>query len=203
MNDLFSSCPAPNVLPYDGMSVYLGPVLAEADAAAFFTELRDGIPWRQEEVVLFGKRILTARKVAWFGDEPYAYAYSGSSKTALPWTDEVRDLKSRVEAASGEVFNSCLLNFYHDGKDGMGGHSDDERTLEPEAAIASVSLGACRKFRFKHKRTGETVSLMLENGSLLVMKGRTQSHWLHCLPKSAVITQPRINLTFRRMRQGH
>jgi alkylated DNA repair dioxygenase AlkB len=104
-----------------------------------------------------------------------------------------------VERFSGDHFNSCLLNLYHDGSEGMGWHSDDERALGKDSSIASVSLGVERKFSFRHKETRETLSVMLEPGSLLVMKGATQRHWQHCVPKTKKVTTPRINLTFRSM----
>ncbi|MEY4484578.1 MAG: hypothetical protein RL693_2030, partial [Verrucomicrobiota bacterium] len=127
----------------------------------------------------------------------FSYTYSGTTKQALVWTEELRELKVLVEKFSGTSFNSCLLNLYHDGDEGMAWHSDDEKSLGRNTTIASLSFGAERKFCFKHKRTQQTVSLMLESGSLLVMKDATQSYWLHRLPKSAKIKTPRINLTFR------
>jgi alkylated DNA repair dioxygenase AlkB len=136
--------------------------------------------------------------MACFGDVPYAY--SGALKTPLPWTGKLLELKEMVQSSSGRFFNSCLLNYYADGGEGMGWHSDDEKSLVSNAAIASLSLGAPRNFRFKHRRTGETVSVLLENGSLLLMEGETQTHWVHCLPKSKRILEPRINLTFRLMK---
>jgi alkylated DNA repair dioxygenase AlkB len=108
-------------------------------------------------------------------------------------------LKATVEERCGTIFNSCLLNLYHDGREGMGWHSDDEKSLVRDGCIASMSFGAERKFSFRHKRTKETVSLVLEDGSLLVMAGTTQTHWHHQLPKSAKAGTPRINLTFRTM----
>jgi alkylated DNA repair dioxygenase AlkB len=125
------------------------------------------------------------------------YTYSNSTKQALPWTNELSYLKQIVEKYAGIKFNSCLLNLYHNGNEGMGWHSDDEGSLGKNNTIASLSFGAERKFSFKHKRTKQIVSLVLEHGSLLVMKGTTQSNWLHSLPKSKNRTQPRINLTFR------
>ena len=116
---------------------------------------------------------------------------------ALPWTNELRVLKKMVEKETGENFNSCLLNLYHDGSEGMAWHSDGETDLEKNGAIASLSFGAERKFCFKHKKTKETVSLILQHGSLLVMKDETQSYWLHRLPPTKKIDHPRINLTFR------
>jgi alkylated DNA repair dioxygenase AlkB len=147
--------------------------------------------------VIFGKRIVTKRKVAWFADGGRSYAYSGTMKLAHPWTEHLLFLKSTAERVSGATCNSCLLNLYHDGGEGMGWHSDDERSLAPSAPILSMSFGAERKFSFRHKRTRETVSVSLENGSLLMMAGETQIHWHHQLPKSAKVSSPRVNLTFR------
>ena len=198
--DLFRNDPTHNLLPCDGTVNYHGPILDAAEADDLFTALHNNVPWKNDEAIIFGRHIITARKVAWYGDANYPYTYSGTTKEALIWNDELRALKSLVERFTGASFNSCLLNLYHDGKEGMAWHSDDESALAKDSAIASVSFGAERKFSFKHKRTGETVSLVLENGSLLVMKDATQRNWLHCLPKSAKVTSPRINLTFRIMR---
>ena len=195
--DLFAPDPDTNLLPYDGVVHYLGPVMQADEAANYYEALSSSVPWTQDEVVIFGKRIVTSRKVAWFGEVPYSY--SGTTKEALPWSDDLQRLKATIEERSGTTFNSCLLNLYHDGNEGMGWHSDDEKSIEPNSCIASVSLGADRKFSFKHKRSGETVSVLLETGSLLLMKGETQTHWLHSLPKSKRVKEPRINLTFRRM----
>lgn len=195
--DLFGNDPAVNLLPMDGTVNYHGRILDHAEAARYYEALLTGIPWKNDEAIIFGKHIVTARKVAWYGDSNYAYAYSGTTKQALIWTKELQELKSRVEKLSGATFNSCLLNLYHDGNEGMAWHSDDEKSLGKNTTIASLSFGAERKFCFKHKRTQETVSLLLEDGSLLVMKDATQTHWLHRLPKSAKIKTPRINLTFR------
>ncbi len=143
----------------------------------------------------------TKRMVAWYGNQPFAYTYSGTTKQALPFTNELLQLLQMVQKQTSETFNSCLLNLYHNGDEGMGWHSDNEATLQTNAAIASVSLGAERKFLFRHKQTGETVSFLLEQGSLLLMKGATQTHWLHSLPKTKKIKEARINLTFRSMKE--
>lgn len=195
--DLFGNDPTVNLLPADGTVNYYGRILDHAESLRYCDTLLQTIPWKNDEAVIFGKHIVTARKVAWYGDSHYAYAYSGTTKQALIWTEELRDLKSLIEILTGATFNSCLLNLYHDGNEGMAWHSDDEKSLGRNTTIASLSFGAERKFCFKHKRTQETVSLMLEDGSLLVMKDATQTHWLHRLPKSAKIRTPRINLTFR------
>ena len=125
------------------------------------------------------------------------YTYSNTTKRALAWTKELSELKQIAEEYAGIKFNSCLLNLYHNGNEGMGWHSDDEESLGKKNTIASLSFGAERKFSFKHKQTEQIVSLVLEHGSLLIMNGATQTNWLHSLPKSKNITQPRINLTFR------
>jgi len=196
--DLFAADDAPaNLLPRDGVAVYHGPVFPREEAERIFKALLQGIPWASDEVVIFGKRIITARKVAWYGDPGLSYRYSGSTKQPLPWTPELLMLKATVERLAGTAFNSCLLNLYHHGQEGMGWHSDDEKSLAAEAPIASLSFGAERKFSFKHKHTGEGVSLLLETGSLLLMKAPTQAHWLHSLPKTKKVTALRVNLTFR------
>jgi alkylated DNA repair dioxygenase AlkB len=189
--------PAVNRLPGDGIVNYYGPVVT--DPQAYFGALLEGIPWQHDEVVVFGRRIVTAREIAWYADADYPYTYSQTTKQALAWNDELRALKLLVERLSGATYNSCLANLYHHGDEGMGWHSDDEECLGHEMPIASLSFGAERTFRFRHKRTGETVSLVLENGSLLVMKGATQTNWKHALPKTKKVTAPRINLTFRTM----
>ena len=117
----------------------------------------------------------------------------------MPWTNELSELKKVVERISENKFNSCLLNLYHDGDEGMSWHSDDESSLGKDIVIASISFGAERKFVFRHKKTKEKISTILEDGSLLVMKGQTQFNWHHALPKSKKIKQSRINLTFRRI----
>lgn len=194
---LFSVDTTANLLPCDGIVHYFGPVFSSTEALRYQNALTETIQWRHDEIIMFGKRLTTTRMVAWYGDEPYRYTYSGMTKQALLWTHELRELKALVEKLSGDTFNSCLLNLYHDGNEGMSWHSDDEKMIRKDSTIASVSFGAERKFSFKHKQTGETISLNLENGSLLLMKGTCQTHWLHALPKTKKITTPRINLTFR------
>lgn len=135
--------------------------------------------------------------MAWYGEKPFEYTYSNTTKYALPWTSELLALKTLIKKETGEHFNSCLLNLYHNGDEGMAWHSDGETDLKKDGAIGSLSFGAERKFAFKHKQTKDKVELILEHGSLLVMKDITQTHWLHRLPPTKKITQPRINLTFR------
>lgn len=186
-----------NLLPKDGTVNYYGKILDQKQSDKFYQTLLETIEWKNDEAVLFGKKILTKRKVAWYGDENFEYTYSNSTKKAIPWTKELLQLKKMVEEKTGEKFNSCLLNLYHDGSEGMAYHSDGEKDLKKDGAIASLSLGAERKFSFKHKETKEKVELILEHGSLLVMKDETQSFWLHRLPPTKKVFTPRINLTFR------
>ncbi|HUH26624.1 alpha-ketoglutarate-dependent dioxygenase AlkB family protein [Gelidibacter sp.] len=195
--DLFNNTPNANLLPFDGEVHYYGPILDPKIAHSYFENLVSNIVWKNDQAIIFGKLRVTKRKVAWYGNEPFPYTYSNTTKLALPWTKELLELKNRVEKISGETFNSCLLNLYHSGEEGMSWHSDNEKDLKKNAAIGSLSLGAARKFSFKHKATKQTASLILENGSLLLMKGNTQSHWNHRLPPTKKVSTPRINLTFR------
>jgi alkylated DNA repair dioxygenase AlkB len=194
---IFSSEKIDDLLLFDGEAQYYGDVLNEVKSKKYFDILLKTIDWKPDEVVIAGKRILTKRLVAWYGDSPYSYTYSGTTKQALAWTKELLELRERAASITGEVFNSCLLNFYHDGTEGVGWHSDNEDCFIKNATIASFSLGATRRFLFKHRKSKETITVELENGSLLAMKGETQTHWLHSLPKSLKVTEPRINLTFR------
>lgn len=197
--DLFDNRPSAtiNLLPEGGTVNYYGQIIPTAIANQYYEALLNTIVWKNDEAVIFGKHILTKRKVAWYGDVEFEYTYSNITKKALKWTDELLHLKALVEEKSGETYNSCLLNLYHNGDEGMAWHSDGEKDLKKNGAIASISFGAERKFAFKHKQTKQVVSLILANGSLLVMKDETQTNWLHRLPPTKLIKTPRINLTFR------
>jgi alkylated DNA repair dioxygenase AlkB len=199
MMNLFEDIPDHpfNLLPKDGTVHYYGKVFSKEKSDLYYDFLLNRIPWEHDEAVIFGKLILTKRKVAWFGEKPFEYTYSKRTKLAKIWTPELLELKQKCEEISGETYNSCLLNLYHDGSEGMAYHSDGEKDLKKHGAIASLTFGAQRKFLFKHKTTQEKIELFLENGSLLVMKGTTQDHWLHRLPPTTKVKTPRINLTFR------
>lgn len=200
--DLFSEIPEHHitVISTDGEAIYYKNAFLNQEAQDYFDALFHNIEWKNDEINLFGKNIITNRKVAWYGDPGLTYTYSKITKEALLWTNELLVIKNKIENITGEKFNSCLLNLYHNGNEGMGWHTDNEKELKENGAIASVSFGANRKFSFKHKTTKENVSLILENGSILVMKGTLQKHWLHCLPKSKKVTTARINLTFRQIK---
>jgi alkylated DNA repair dioxygenase AlkB len=197
--ELFNTDPVVNLLPCDGFADYYGNVLSATESKHYLDRMLNHIAWRNDEAVIFGRHIITKRKVAWFGDRSYSYTYSGKTRDALTWTSELLNLKAVVERITGKRYNSCLLNLYHTGDEGMAWHSDDEKTLERDGAIASLSLGAERKFSFRHRKTGETLSIQLEAGSLLVMHGPTQTHWMHSLPKAKKVLLPRVNLTLRTM----
>ena len=186
-----------NYLPNDGIVNFYGKIFDQQSADFYYDALLNKINWQNDEAIIFGKRIITKRKVAWYGQEEFSYTYSNTTKTALPWTESLLKIKKVVEETSGETFNSCLLNLYHSGEEGMAWHSDAEKDLAKNGAIASVSFGAARKFCFKHKESAEKVEILLPHGSLLIMKGETQSNWLHRLPPTKKVLVPRINLTFR------
>jgi alkylated DNA repair dioxygenase AlkB len=186
-----------NLIPKDGTLNYYGSIFSVVDATNYFDALLNTIDWKNDEIILFGKKIVTKRKVAWYGDSGIEYTYSNTTKKALIWTKELREIKLLIEEQIGSTFNSCLLNLYHSGEEGMGWHSDDEKELEKNGTIASVSFGAERKFSFKHKKDQTTFSILLENGSLLVMKDEIQSFWQHKLTPTKMVKSARINLTFR------
>ena len=185
------------VLNRDGRVDYYGKITTNVEANLYFEILLQNIVWKNDEAIILGKHIITKRKTAWYGDSDYLYTYSNTTRRALPWTSELRDLKQLAEKLTETKFNSCLLNLYHDGNEGLAWHSDDEKVLRRNGTIASLSFGAERKFSLKHKKTKQTISIILEHGSLLVMKDETQVYWLHSLPKTKKIVMPRINLTFR------
>lgn len=195
--DLFKHDPTFNLLPIDGEVYYFGQIINPDEARDYLEILLNHLAWKNDEVIIAGKQITTKRKIAWYADGDYAYTYSHTTKHALPWTKELVTLKHIVEAKCHTVFNSCLANLYHNGDEGVTWHSDNEKALGPETTIASLSFGSERKFSFKHKKTKQTLSINLQAGSLLLMKGSTQTHWLHCLPKARTSSNPRINLTFR------
>lgn len=196
--DLFSqSNELINLLPEGGTVNYYGCIYSRMVADQLYKELLENIEWKNDEAIIFGKLITTKRKVAWYALEPFEYTYSNITKNALPFTNTLLKIKSFVEEKTQETYNSCLLNLYHDGSEGMAWHSDGEKDLKKNGAIASVTFGAERKFAFKSKRTKEVVSLVLQHGSLLVMKDETQTNWLHRLPPTKKVHRPRVNLTFR------
>jgi alkylated DNA repair dioxygenase AlkB len=177
--------------------------LPPGEADERFVALRSGIDWRQEDILIFGERRRVPRLVAWHGDPGTTYTYSGTAHEPLPWTADLQSMRAMVEALTGHRYNSVLLNLYRDGRDGMGWHADDEAELGRDPVIASVSLGATRRFCLRHRRHKDMkLDLLLPHGSLLCMGGSTQHHWVHALPKTRRPVGERINLTFRRLVTG-
>ncbi len=195
--DLFSNTLSSNILPFDGNVEYLGVIFSKNEATHFLNILYNTIEWKHDEANVYGNHIFTSRKVALYGDFPFSYSYSNHTKNALPWTPELITIKKIVEEKTLTTYNACLLNLYHDGNEGMSWHSDDEPTLKQNGTIAALSFGAERKFLFKHKTKKTTASIVLEHGSLLIMKDETQTHWLHRLPTNKYTKRMRISLTFR------
>ena len=191
------------LLPLPQAEVLLDPqFLTPVAAASLLTELTATIGWQQQPIRLFGKQVMQPRLTAWHGDAGAAYQYSGLTLDPQPWTPALQQLREQVQAAAGTCFNSVLLNLYRSGQDSMGWHADDEPELGPSPVIASLSLGATRRFRLrpigpKAGALAQPLGLDLPNGSLLLMRGPTQHCWQHALPKTARPTGPRLNLTFR------
>jgi len=185
---------------FEGAARLWPEAFAPDEASALFEELRRGIGWQEEEIVIFGQRRKVPRLVAWHGDRGANYVYSGTAHRPEPWTPALLGVRERVSSLTGAEFNAVLLNLYRDGRDGMGWHADDEPELGRNPVIASVSLGATRRFCLRHRRRRDLkLDLPLPHGSLLCMSGTTQHCWVHALPKTARPVGERINLTWRKV----
>ncbi len=182
----------------DGDIEYYPNFLNSEEAFLFLNELKDRVEWEQPQIKVFGKNHLTPRLVAWFGKEDYGYSnYKHKAQQSL---EALNQIQFRIEQQINAKFNGVLVNFYRNGSDRMGWHSDDEKELGENPVIASLNIGATRRFDFKHKvDKSKKFSIELENGSLLVMKGTIQYNWLHQLPAQKKIAGERINLTFRKI----
>lgn len=192
-----------NLLPMDGSAYYVPDFLNKEASNPLIDQLQNSLQWQADQLIMFGKLVTTRRRVAWVGDPGCTYTYSGVKRDPQPWIPELLTIKAKLEHLTQSKFNSCLLNFYHDGADGMGWHSDDERELNAQSPIASLSLGSTRKFAFRHKKEKVSTSLFLENGSALIMNAPTQQFWQHALLKTKTVHMPRINLTFRNIIAHH
>ncbi|MAW65171.1 MAG: alpha-ketoglutarate-dependent dioxygenase AlkB [Flavobacteriales bacterium] len=186
-----------NLLPKDGILYYNKALIIPEKAIAFIPKLLKEVNFKNDESIIFGKHYVMNRLTGWVGNNSFLYGYSQIKRKAEPWTRTLLKLRSLVEKSTGQKYNSCLLNYYPTGEDGMGWHADNEKELGKNPVIASLSLGAERKFSFKHNDTKEKVDIQLGNGSLLVMSGVIQHHWKHALPKTKKVKIPRMNLTFR------
>lgn len=187
-----------NLVQQDGELFLLNDFILPASAQEFFTELKNITQWKQEGMMMFGKYVNFPRLTAWYADEGKTYEYSGLKNIPNKWTAPLLSLKSKIEVETQSTFNSVLLNYYRNGLDSMGWHSDDEPELGVNPIIASLNLGAARKMQFRHRYQKEQkLELELSSGSLLIMKGSIQHFWQHQIPKQTKILEPRINLTFR------
>ncbi len=186
------------ILQKDGLAEYIPQFYSQEESKILFQRLSQEIKWKNDVVIIFGKKMVMNRLSAWYAEQALEYTYSKITRKAEIFNDIMLEIKSKIEKETGERFNSCLLNFYHSGNDGMGWHSDDENSMVKNSCIASLSLGESRVFHFKHNIEKTKVSISLENGSLLLMKNEIQQYWKHSLPKSKKVKSPRINLTFRK-----
>lgn len=190
-----------DLISIDGKSRYFGQIFSNEIADTYFHKFLSGIAWKNDEIIVFGKRYITSRKSAWYGEMNTDYEYAGVNHKPLFWTNELLEIKTLIEKLTDANYNSCLLNLYHNGNEGMGWHRDNEKEIMPNSTIASLSFGAERKFKFKNISNKQVIEINLQHGSLLTMEGSIQNHWMHCLPKTKKINHPRINLTFRQIMQ--
>lgn len=185
------------LLPHGGSAILTLDAITPSVQRACFATLRGELPWRQNQLRMFGRMIPEPRLVAWLGDPGTSYSYSGIHLDPSPWTPEVTSLRQICTDLAGVEFNSVLINLYRDGNDSVDWHADDEPELGPEPVIASLSLGATRRFDLRHRASGETIRIDLPPGSVITMSGRCQAEWLHRVAKTKRPVGPRINLTFR------
>ena len=179
---------------------YFPNLFHENQATRLLDALISNVEWVQNTIRFYGKESLVPRLEAWYGDAGKSYAYSGIRMDPKPWIKELLEIKKAIEPLASTRFNSVLINYYRDGRDRVAWHSDDEKELGQNPVIGSVSLGAERKFKLRHKKyktNGLKHEIMLNHGSFLLMKGSTQHHWMHEIPRTAKPIGPRINLTFR------
>ena len=190
---------AQQFLPFDGTATLYEDFLDFEFASRAFNQIRDESDWEQPEITIFGNTVLEPRLSTWHNELGEGYKYSGVMRRAQPFSEILREIRNRCAEVTNTQFNSALVNFYRNGQDGVGWLSDNEACNGPEPTIASVSLGATRRFDLRHRETGETIKIQLRSGSLLVMAGKSQQCWVHQVAKTKRIHEPRINLTFRRV----
>ncbi|MDH5324106.1 MAG: alpha-ketoglutarate-dependent dioxygenase AlkB [Gammaproteobacteria bacterium] len=189
--------PGDNIIAEDGFVFYVAQFLPLQNSQDYFEQLKQSLQWQSESYTIYGKTVAAPRRVAWYGDAGASYAYSGIVHAPLPWNTLLLQLRDQIQSVCKQPLNSVLANLYRDGKDSMGWHADQEPELGPNPFIASLSLGEMRVFKLRHRKTKRVVKLELNSGSLLIMAGELQHHWQHCVPKTAIEKQARINLTFR------
>ncbi len=187
------------LLPMDGSAILHEQFLDPVQADGAFRELLESNPWESNEIVVFGQKHREPRLSTWHADEGIRYTYSNLERVPVTWSPVLLRLRELCEEVSNAEFNSVLVNLYRDGNDGVGWHADDERENGPEPVIASLSLGASRRFDFQHRFLKQVESIQLNSGDLVVMSGLSQSHWVHRIAKTKRHVGPRINLTFRKV----
>jgi len=187
------------LLPFDGSALLYHEFINASRASGVFHQLMKDTPWEQRNIVVFGKQHREPRLSAWHSGSHISYTYSGILRSPRPWTSVLKELRAECAGVAGATFNAVLVNLYRDGNDGVGWHADNEASNGREPIIASLSFGASRRFDFRHRQTRETIRVQLDPGSLLIMSGLSQHCWLHQLPRTKRVTEPRINLTFRRI----
>lgn len=188
------------LLPYDGSAVFIEWALGDLSWEAVLQQLIDEVPWEAHTIRMFGKEYPQPRLVAWFGDPGSEYSYSGLKMNVRPWTPLISQLREIAQEHAGVVFNSVLVNLYRDGNDKVSWHRDNEPELGNTPTIGSMSLGAPRRFKFRHLDSRDVVEVVLPPGSMVIMSGLSQSCWEHEVPRQAAVKEPRINLTFRQVR---
>ena len=198
---LFDNDEPEELLSEGGSALLYRGVIAPREADLLLSRLREATGWEQPAIHMYGKSMLQPRLVAWFGDPGVTYSYSGTTHMPIGWTTDLLRLKGECERVSNAQFNSALANLYRDGNDSVAWHADDEPELGTEPVIASLSLGAERRFHLRHRASGQTVRVDLPTGSVLVMSGRCQAEWSHQISKTKRQVGPRINITFRRVLQ--
>lgn len=197
MNSLFQSEPIFLDLP-DAEIIYFSAFFNKEEADNIYLELLEQTPWQQDQITVYGKTHLQPRLTALYGNEGKPYSYSNIKMLPHHWTFLLQKIKFHIESVSNVSFTTVLLNYYRNGSDSNGWHADDEKELGTNPIIASVSFGSERTFQLKHNLNKNLKkSIVLEHGSLLIMKGTTQHFWKHQIPKTAKLIGPRINLTFR------
>lgn len=187
-----------NLLPKEGEAYFYSEFFSKEESDDFFKRLTEEVDWKQEPIVIFGKQVMQPRLTAWFSDKDKVYSYSGITMQGTGWNKTLLEIKERIEKIAGVTFTGALLNFYRDEKDSMGWHKDDEKELGKNPVIGSVSFGAERTFKFQNIKEKELqTSIILTHGSFLLMRGQTQHCWKHSIPKRTKPLGPRINITFR------
>lgn len=181
----------------NGEYIYAPSFFNVSKADYYFKKLKREIDWKQEEMIMYGKRLKFPRLTAWYGDNDKPYSFSGITLNPRPWTNDLIDIKRKIETKCNVIFNSVLLNLYRNGKDSISWHTDAEKELGTNPVIASVNFGEARTFQLRHQTTKQKIEIELSHGSLLIMQGELQHYWQHQVPKTSKEIGQRINLTFR------